>query len=132
MYIFIIAIVAGVAVAVQARFMGTIDRTAGTVTSILITYGAGALAALALWLVRGMPVHGVRQLPWYVWLAGPCGLVIVGGIGFAAPRIGLARTLVITVAAQLIAAMLLDQRGADLSRAAGLALTIAGVWLVVK
>ncbi|MGZ5493363.1 MAG: DMT family transporter [Thermoanaerobaculia bacterium] len=37
------------------------------------------------------------------------GLVIVGGIGFAAPRLGLSRTLVITVAAQLCAAVLIDQ-----------------------
>jgi transporter family-2 protein len=127
-----IAIVAGIAVAVQGKFMGSIDRLAGTATSILITYGAGAIVALVIWLVRGAPLTNVRSVPWYAWLAGPIGLVIVGGIGFAAPRLGLARTLVITVAAQLLAAMLIDARGVDLTRAAGIALTIAGVWLVVK
>jgi bacterial/archaeal transporter family-2 protein len=128
----LIAILAGIAVAVQGSFIGTIDRTSGTATSVLITYGIGAIVAAAMWLLRGAPLANVRALPWYVWLAGPAGLVIVGGIGYAAPRLGLARTLVLTVAAQLIAALLIDRRGVDLPRAAGVALTIAGVWLVVK
>lgn len=127
----ILAIAAGVAVAIQGQFMGTMDRIAGTASSVFITYGFGALVAAAIWLVRGGPAASLRQIPWYAWSAGAFGLVIVGGIGYAAPRLGLARTLVITVAAQLIMAMLLD-RTFDARRAAGLALTIAGVWLVVK
>lgn len=127
----LIAVIAGVAVAVQGQFMGKIDRAAGTVTSILITYGVGALVAAAIWLGKGRPAAGIRDIPWYAWSAGLLGLTIVGGIGYAAPRLGLAKTLVVTVAAQLVMAMILD-RAFDLRRAAGLALTIAGVWLVVR
>ncbi len=127
----IVAILAGVAVAIQGHFMGTMDRTAGTITSVLITYGLGAVIAAIIWLAKGRPVEGVKQIPWYAWSAGAFGLVIVAGIGYAAPRLGLARTLVVTVAAQLVAAMIID-RQFDLTRAAGLALTIAGVWLVVQ
>lgn len=126
-----IAVVAGIAVALQGQAMGAMDRLAGTHTSVLITYGLGALIALALWLARGAPVEGVRRFPWYSWTAGALGLVIVAGIGYAAPRLGLGRTLVITVAAQLAAAMLIEQTF-DVRRLAGLALTIAGVWLTVK
>lgn len=126
-----IATLAGIAVAVQGHFMGSIDRAAGTVTSMFVTYGVGALVATLLWLSRGRPIAGLRQIPWYAWTAGLFGLVIVGGIGYAAPRLGLAKTLVITVAAQLIAAVLLD-RTFDVQRAAGLLMTIAGVWLVVR
>ncbi len=127
----LIAVVAGIAVAIQGQLMGTMDRLAGTATSVFITYGLGALLAAAIWLVRGRPVAHLREIPWYAWSAGAFGLVIVGGIGYAAPRLGLARTLVITVAAQLLMAMVLD-RTFDARRVAGLALTIAGVWLVVK
>jgi transporter family-2 protein len=131
MLLLLIAVAAGVAVAVQGQLMGRIDRAAGTATSILITYGLGALVAAAIWLGKGRPTAGIREIPWYAWSAGLFGLVIVGGIGYAAPRLGLARTLVVTVAAQLIVAMILD-RAFDLRRAAGLLLTIAGVWLVVR
>ena len=127
----LIAVVAGIAVALQGQLMGTMDRLAGTATSVFITYGVGALLAALIWLVRGRPVEGMRAIPWYAWTAGVFGLVIVGGIGYAAPRLGLAKTLVITVAAQLLMAMLLD-RTFDVRRMAGIAITICGVWLVVK
>ena len=127
----VVAILAGVAVAVQGQFMGTMDRAAGTITSVLITYGLGALIAAIVWVAKGRPVEGVKQIPWYAWSAGAFGLVIVAGIGYAAPRLGLARTLVVTVAAQLVAAMIID-RQFDLTRLAGLALTVAGVWVVVQ
>jgi transporter family-2 protein len=127
----LIAAAAGIAVALQGQLMGTMDRLAGTATSVFITYGVGAAIATILWLAKGRPVEGIRQIPWYAWTAGAFGLVIVGGIGYAAPRLGLARTLVMTVAAQLIMAVLLD-RTFDARRIAGIAITICGVWLVVK
>ena len=127
----VIAAAAGVAVALQAHSMGAMDRIAGTPTSVLVTYGVGALIALTFWLTRGAPLDGIRRIPWYSWTAGALGLVIVGGIGYAAPRLGLGRTLVITVASQLLAAMIIEQTF-DARRLAGLALTVAGVWLTVK
>jgi transporter family-2 protein len=105
-----IATAVGAAVAFQGQFMGAMDRGAGTVTSVFVTYGSGAVVAAVLWLFFRQPAR--PQVPWYGWLAGPLGLVIVGGIGFAAPRLGLARTLVITVAAQLLTALVLDHLGA--------------------
>ncbi|HEX6085219.1 MAG TPA: DMT family transporter [Thermoanaerobaculia bacterium] len=124
----IIAIAAGVAVALQGRVMGAADRAAGTAASVFVTYGTGGLLAAIYFLTSGA---NLRKVPWFSWSAGILGLVIVAGIGYAAPRLGLAKTLVITVAAQLLAATLLEQ-SFDLRKAAGLALTIAGVWLTVK
>ena len=135
-----IAVAAGIAVALQGQFMGSMDKAAGTTTSMFVTYGLGALLAAAIWMFHRQPAVASRPIPWYGWLAGPLGLVIVGGIGFVAPRLGLARTLILTVAAQLVAAMIIDHLGAfgatprsfDMTRALGLALTVGGVWLVVK
>lgn len=135
-----IAVLAGIAVALQGQFMGASNRIAGTVNSMLLTYGVGALVAALLWLVRREDGGSVREVPWYAWSAGALGLVIVGGIGFAAPRLGLGRTLVLTIAAQLAAALLIDhygwlgapQRAFDAARAVGLALTVGGAWLIVK
>jgi transporter family-2 protein len=135
----LLAIAAGLAVALQGQFMGAMDRTAGTATSVLITYGIGALAAAAYFALR-RPAPSLRTIPLYAWTAGLLGLVIVGGIGYAAPRLGLAKTLIVTVAAQLLAAIVIDhfgffgaqQRSIDASRAIGLGLTVLGAWLVVK
>jgi transporter family-2 protein len=136
----LIAIAAGIAVALQGQFMGIMNRTAGTTTSVLATYGVGAIIATILWLTHRDTNPPMRDIPWYTWTAGALGLIIVGGIGYAAPRLGLSRTIIITIAAQLAAAMLIDHfglfaaqhRAFDMTRAAGLALTIAGAWLIVK
>jgi bacterial/archaeal transporter family-2 protein len=127
----VVAVLAGVAVALQGQFMGTMDRTAGTATSVFVTYGCGGILATVWWLLTGAPVEALRRLPWHTWTAGALGLVIVGGIGYASPRLGLGRTLVITVAAQLIAALLLE-RTFDVRRAAGVAVVALGVWLVAR
>lgn len=135
-----IAAIAGIAVALQAQFMGIMDRTAGSVTSVFITYGTGAIGAVIVYLARRPPLAPIRQIPGYAWLAGALGLVIVGALGYAAPRLGLARAIVVVVAAQLLAALVIDhfglftaaQRPVDPSRALGFALTIAGVWLTMR
>ncbi len=139
-FLLAIACVAGIAVALQGQFMGIMDRSAGTVTSVFITYGTGAIGAVLLYLVRRPPLAPARQIPGYAWLAGALGLVIVGALGYAAPRLGLSRAIIVMVAAQLLAALVIDhfglftaaQRSIDPPRALGFALTIAGVWLTLR
>jgi bacterial/archaeal transporter family-2 protein len=138
--LFLIAVAAGVAVALQGQFMGAVNRSVGTATTMLVTYGSGAIVSALIWAFRRAPAAAGSSVPWYGWLAGALGLVIVGGIGYAAPRLGLSRTLVITVAAQLGAALVIEYFGLfgatprtlDASKFAGVLLTVTGVWLVVK
>ena len=138
--LFLIATLAGVAVALQGQFMGAMNRHLGTAATMLVTYGSGAVVAALLWMSRRSSLTGAKDVPWYGWSAGLLGLIIVGGIGYAAPRLGLSRTLVITVAAQLAAALLLEHFGlagatarpADAGKLLGVCLTVAGVWLVVR
>lgn len=135
----LIATLAGIAVALQGQAMGALNRGAGTAAAIALTYGSGGVLAVLYWLVR-RPARVETSTLGYGVLAGILGLVIVGGIGYAAPRLGLSRTLVLTVAAQLIAALMIETLGlfgsvprtVDTAKVAGIALTIAGVWLVVK
>jgi bacterial/archaeal transporter family-2 protein len=136
----LIAAIVGVAVALQGQFMGAINHVTDTSTSMFVTYCVGGIVAIITFFARREPVRALVTIPWYSWSAGLLGLIIVGGVSYVAPRLGLSRTLVITVAAQLLAAVLIDQFGwfnatqrhIDVTRAVGLALTIGGVWLVVK
>jgi len=138
--VFLIASLAGIAVALQGQFMGAMERQAGTLTTIFVTYASGGLLATMLWMGRRPGPIAVKGVPWYAWSAGAFGLVIVGGISYAAPRIGLSRTLVITVAAQLLAALVIEHfglagaapRAVDAARLAGAVVTVIGVWLVVR
>ena len=136
----LVAAIAGIAVALQGQFMGAMDRAAGTATSVLATYGSGALIALIIWLASRPRLEAVRAIPSSSWLAGAVGLVIVGGIGYAAPRLGLSGTLAVSIAAQLVAALLIEHFGLfdsvprrfGIDRALGVVLLIAGAWLTLK
>ena len=137
----IVAAVAGVAMTAQAQLMGHLDRSMGTIESVFITYGTGAVViGLIMLAMRGGNLGEWHIAPWYAYSAGLLGLVIVGCIGYATPRLGLAVTLTIAVATQFTMAAIVhhfgllgaDQQPMDLSRLGGMAAILIGVWLMVR
>jgi transporter family-2 protein len=137
----LLAIVGGVAGTLQANFMGVMDQSLGTVESMFITYGGGGLViGLAMLFLRGGNLGAMVTLPWYVLSAGLLGLVVVGILGFAAPRIGLVPVMTLFVASQFVVAAVLDHfgllgaevRSLDLSRVSGLGVILFGLWLVIR
>lgn len=139
--VFLIAAIGGIAVAVQAQMMGLMDRGMGTLESVFITYGSGGLlAGLLMMLARGGNLGSWQGLPWFVFLAGAAGLVIVGSISYSVPRMGLVGAFTVMLAAQFIAAALLDHyalMGAELrqlspSRLLGIGVMLLGVWLTLR
>jgi transporter family-2 protein len=136
-----IAAIGGIAVTLQAQFMGLMDKGVGSLESMFITYGSGGvLIGLAMLLHRGGNLSAWRNVPWYALTAGVLGLIIVGTIGYSTPRLGLVTTLTILVASQFIVGALLDHfgiLGADLrplapARLAGIGVMLLGVWLVLR
>ncbi len=137
----IVAVVGGVSVAFQAQMMGLLDKTIGTLEGVFITYaGGGLLIAIVLVLMRGGNLGAWQSAPWYAYSSGALGLIIVGAIGYSAPRLGLVATFTIIVSAQFVVAALIDHFGVlgaatrplDLSRMLGIALLLAGIWLTMR
>jgi len=137
----VIAVIGGIASAFQGQFMGVIDSRVGSKESVFITYvSGGILAALMMLVARGGHLNLWHKVPSYTLTTGVLGLVVVGAIGFTAPRMGLGRAFTILVASQLIAAVLLDQFGLfgtavrtlSMHRLVGLVAMILGVWLILK
>lgn len=136
-----IAVMAGVAVTLQAQFMGLLDRSLGTLTGVFITYaGGGLVITLMLAALRGGNLRNWQSVPWYAYGAGLLGLIIVGSIGYVVPRLGVAKGFTVIVASQFLIASLIDHFGffgaavrpLDLTRSLGLCFMLLGVWLVVK
>ena len=136
-----IAIMGGVAIALQGQFMGLLDRNLGTIASVFITYVSGGLIiALLLIAFRGGNLKNWQSVPWYALSTGILGLVIVGAIGYVVPRLGVAKGFTLTVASQFLIAALIDHFGffgavvrpMVMTRSVGLCLMLLGVWLVVK
>ena len=136
-----IAVMAGVAVTLQAQFMGLLDRSLGTLTGVFITYaGGGLMITLMLAALRGGNLRNWQSVPWYAYTAGILGLIIVGSIGYVVPRLGVAKGFTLIVASQFLIAALIDHFGflgatvrpMDITRSLGLCFMLLGVWLVVK
>jgi transporter family-2 protein len=137
----IAAVIGGVTITLQGQFLGTLTERLGVMESIFITYVTGGIAiAIAMLFVRPNGLGAWREVPWYTLTTGLLGLVIVGSIGFAVSRLGVSSALVVIIAAQLLLAALVDHfglfgapvRAFDLTRIGGLALVLAGTWLVVR
>lgn len=134
-------ILAGGATALQAptnaRLAGAL---ASPVNAALVSFAVGtlALALLAATLHVRPDVEAARSLPWYSWIGGLYGAVFVVVAAWAVPRLGVAMTISLMVAGQLLASLVLDHFGAfgvprqpiNLGRIAGVALVISGVVLV--
>jgi len=139
--VLLVAIVGGVAITLQGQFMGVMDQRLGTKESVFITYVIGGIfISLILLATRLGNLKAIRLVPWYGYTSGLLGLVIVGSISYAVPRLGVSRAFTILVAAQFFVAVVIDHYGLFSAavqpvsgpRLLGLALISAGVWLVVR
>ena len=137
----VVTVVGGIAVALQAQMMGLLDKSIGTLEGVFITYaGGGLLIGLIMVFMRGGNLGAWQSVPWYAYTSGALGLVIVGAIGYSAPRMGLVATFTIIVSCQFVAAALIDHFGLlgatirplDLSRLLGMSLLLAGIWLTIR
>jgi len=139
-YVLIVGLVGGIAVAVQAAMAGIITDKLGVLENALVVFGGGFLVALVLILInQGGKIRDWNTLPWYVFLAGPLGIVIITSIGFSIPRIGLASTLTLIVVSQLVIGVVFDHFGwlaairpLDLNRVIGILLLFVGTWVVLR
>ncbi len=136
-----IASLGGIAVTIQALFMGVMDKKLGTAESVFITYGAGGIIiGIIMLLKRGGNLNLWNTIPPHNLSAGIFGLVIVGSLGFATPRLGILPTLAVVIAVQITVGAMIDHYGLlgasyrmiDLTKMLGIGFLFLGAWLIVK
>ena len=134
----ILAILAGVCVAVQTSLTGAAQRTLGPTVLVAISGLTTGACALLISFFVAKPEFTTRAIV-YALASGVLGAVIVGSVSVAAGQGGVARALSLVIAAQLLAGLLLDAfgvfgAGADFTipKALGVVLIIAGGALVVS
>ncbi|MDP2258121.1 MAG: DMT family transporter [Caulobacter sp.] len=134
-------VVGGMLTALQAPTNAMLARPFNSpVNAAFVSFAVGTLVLLvAIVALRVKPDwSGVQALPWYAWLGGAYGAVFVVAAAFAAPRLGVASTITLMIAGQLVAGMVVDHFGGfgiaprpiNLVRLLGVALVFVGVVLV--
>jgi bacterial/archaeal transporter family-2 protein len=136
-----VGLAGGVAVGLQGPLTSMMSERLGTMESIFIVHLGGAiLAGLPLLVVRGGNLGAWRSVPWYALAAGALGLVVLGGVSYTIPRIGVATTVTLIVVAELITGALLDHFGLlgatvrvlDPARVIGILVLLVGTWLIMR
>jgi bacterial/archaeal transporter family-2 protein len=109
------AVLAGAALAVQARLNGELTGRIGSAELVtLISFVEGTVLLTAIALARGVRLlalarrRGLR--PW--WLSGgPLGAALIVAISAGVPKLGVAVVTVLTVVGQTVAGVVLDAAG---------------------
>lgn len=137
----IACVIGGMFTALQAPTNAMLSRPLNSpVNAAFVSFAVGtAVLLVAILLVRVRPDWtGVKALPWYAWMGGAYGAVFVVAAAFSAPRLGVASTITLMIAGQLICSVLVDHLGGfglparpvNLVKLAGVGLVFLGVVLV--
>lgn len=134
----LLAVLAGLCVAVQTNLTAVAQRSLGAPALVAISGFCTSLTALAVALTVAKPEFTGRAVG-YAVASGILGAVIVGAIAIAASQGGVARALSLVIASQLIFGLVLDALGVfggapdvGVLKIVGVALIIAGGVLVVR
>jgi len=109
-----VTLTAGLAGGVQAAVMGELGERVGIVPALAFATLVSTVLALAALVVRERSFAGIRaslEQPVWLWLGGLMGLYIVLAITVAAPRIGVAATVGLVIAGNLVMASAIDRWG---------------------
>ncbi len=133
----------GAATALQAptnaRMMGAVGSPVNA-AFVSFAVGTAALGILAVILQTKPDLAASRALPWYAWVGGLYGAIFVVAAAWGVPRLGVATTITLMVAGQLLLSVGLDHFGAmgvpkqpiSWGRVAGVAMVLGGVLMVRK
>ncbi|MFT8320011.1 MAG: DMT family transporter [Bacillus sp. (in: firmicutes)] len=143
-FLLITALIAGMALPVQTAVnaelrAAVISPYLAAMISFLV--GAAVLCGLSLAIDHTIiPNRTVFTKPWWIWIGGALGVMLVLANVILMPQIGSALTVGLTLAGQLIIAIIIDHFGwfhlpvheINIPRIIGVLLILVGIFLVQR
>lgn len=127
--------------ALQNVFNNALKEFIGLWETTFFVHLSGALVALAALLILGQGAFWqFGKAPWYAWLGGVCGVIIISGIVLSIPKLGVVGTVGLFVFGQLLLSVVIDQFGLfgvrqlpiTAMKAGGLGVMGLGLWLFFR
>jgi len=109
-----LAATAGLAGAVQVAVLGELGERAGVFPAIALSAIVSFVVGIVVLYTAGSSLWGVRDAlrePAWLWTGGAISLFIVLSMTVAGPRIGIAATLGLVIAGNLVMGAVIDQLG---------------------
>lgn len=137
----ILVIAVGAALAMQAPINAALAREVGDPTAAAaISFAIGFVVLAAITWYRGASISALTSLggvPWWALMGGVLGAIWVWAAIWSVPRLGVVTMFGAMILGQLLAAIVLDARGAfgmearpiDLTRIMAIAMVAGGVVL---
>ena len=139
--VFLMAVVGGL-IALQAPINAGLGRETGSFAAALVSFGIGTLALAAIVILSGKAggVPEAANVEWYYLLGGLLGAAYVFSALVLVDEIGAGGVAAATVTGQLTASVVLDRLGVlgleqtpiTAARLTGVAMLLAGTYLVVR
>jgi bacterial/archaeal transporter family-2 protein len=110
----VLAVAAGLAGSIQVALMSRLGERIGVLEALgFSTALTAGIALVILVLARGSVAGFERAVhqPWWMLLGGVMGLIIVFTVTYSGPRIGVAATVGILIAGQLVMGVAIDRFG---------------------
>ncbi|AUG05016.1 hypothetical protein CXQ81_27100 [Pseudomonas sp. 09C 129] len=137
-----LAFLAGVVLPFQAASNAAVGKALGyplwgALTSLVVS-SVVVIAALLVLRIPAPDLGKAFQGSWWLWIGGVLGAIYVGGAAALTPKLGAGGFLLLVVAGQIIASVLVDHFGLmglttkpiNLAKIAGVVLILGGVFLV--
>jgi transporter family-2 protein len=109
--LFALAMLVGCAATLQGATNATLAGRSSLATAVFINALVLTAVAGTVWLATRRSFASNPPSPWWLYLGGVYGIIIIAGAAFAFPRIGAGPTTALMMAAQLCTALVLDHLG---------------------
>lgn len=138
-----IAFLSGVTMAFQGAMNARLGKVVGLWEATFIVHVTGTILVTGVvLLICGWPggLARIGRGPWYTYLGGALGVLIIYTVARAIPRAGAAPATTAIIVGQVLTAVLVDHFGIfgldrlafTYTRILGLALLAGGAWLLLK
>jgi bacterial/archaeal transporter family-2 protein len=134
-----LAVCAGIASVIQSAANAGLSQKTSLAAAALVNTSIVMVGSLAFFFALGSRTdfHPVGT-PWFLYIGGFCGFIIVLSLAFVFPKLGAALTTALLVLGQSAAALAIDHYGLmgmprdpiSLPRVAGLVLVAVGIVLI--
>ena len=140
----LLALAAGAMMPTQAATNNKMADVVGNpILAAFISFFVGTIALFVYVLVSGVPIGNfwsAKDAPAIAWIGGFLGAFFVTAAVMLVPRLGVAMTISLIIAAQMIVTLIIDHFGllgvpvkeVSLARVAGIILIASGVVLIIK
>lgn len=139
----LVASLAGVTMAFQGTVNAALGKVVGLVEATFVVHAVGVVLAGVLLGVAQLGVGGLVKLgqaPWYTYLGGILGVLIIYEVVRSIPKVGVAPATTAIVLGQVLTAALIDHLGLfgmqklpfTWYRVVAALLMAAGAWLMLR